>query len=142
MNGASVSAIAALAGSAIGGLASVATTWLTQHHQDHSQRAAQESARRERLFGEFIEQASKLYMDALTNSLEDPAKMVGIYAVVGKMRLFAAPATLLEAERVLEIIVETYYKPPLDLHQTHLPSGSKYDVLRSFTQACRAELGA
>ena len=142
MNGASISALAALAGSAIGGLATFATTWLTQSHQDRSQRAAEESARRERIFGEFIDQASKLFLDALTNSLENPTKMVGIYAVVGKMRLFAGPAVVLAAERVLESIVETYYRPPIDLHGRQPPSGDKYDVLRDFTQACRNELRA
>ena len=38
MNPATLSALSALAGSAIGALASVATTWLTQHQQDQTQR--------------------------------------------------------------------------------------------------------
>jgi len=53
MNPATLSALAALAGSAIGAFASFATTWLTQHHQDRAQRLAQKTARRERLFNEF-----------------------------------------------------------------------------------------
>jgi hypothetical protein len=65
MNPATLSALAALLGSAIGALASLATTWLTQHYQDRVQRRAQEIARRERMFCEFITQASKLYADAL-----------------------------------------------------------------------------
>lgn len=84
MTGASISALAALAGSAIGGLASLATAWLTQSHQEQTARIAQENTRRERIFGEFIDQASKLYVDALVNSLDDPTKMIGIYAVIGK----------------------------------------------------------
>ena len=45
---ATISAFSALAGSAIGALASLATTWLTQQHQDHRQRLEQEASRRER----------------------------------------------------------------------------------------------
>ena len=59
MDAAYLSALSALAGSAIGAMASFGTTWLTQHHQDHAQRIAQESTRREKLFGEFIEQSSR-----------------------------------------------------------------------------------
>ncbi len=68
MNAAYLSALSALAGSAIGALASLATTWLTQSYQDRTQRAAQEASRRERLFGEFIDQASKLFGEALIHS--------------------------------------------------------------------------
>ena len=57
MEAAYLSAFSALAGSAIGATASLTTTWLTQRYQDRSQRLAQERARRERLFGEFIDQA-------------------------------------------------------------------------------------
>ena len=58
MDAAYLSALSALSGSAIGALASLTTTWLTQRYQDRSQRIAQERARRERIFGEFIDQAS------------------------------------------------------------------------------------
>ena len=90
MNPATLSALSALAGSAIGALASVATTWLTQHHQDHTQRQNQEASRRERLFGEFIDQASKTYADGMIQErLDDPAKLVPMYATINKLRLFA-----------------------------------------------------
>ena len=82
MNVAYISALAALAGSALGALASFATTWLTQHYQGEMQRRSQESGRREKLFGEFIDQASTLLADALTHSLEDPSKLVTLYAVM------------------------------------------------------------
>jgi len=59
MNDTYTSGIAALAGSAIGALASFATTWLTQHSQERAQRFAQAMTRREHLYGGFIEEASK-----------------------------------------------------------------------------------
>jgi hypothetical protein len=55
-----VSALAALAGSAIGALASIGTSWLTQRYQNQSQRAAEKRARLEQIFGEFIDQASRV----------------------------------------------------------------------------------
>ncbi|ACF01052.1 hypothetical protein [Rhodopseudomonas palustris] len=140
MTGASISALAALAGSAIGGLASLATAWLTQSHQEQTARIAQENTRRERIFGEFIDQASKLYVDALVNSLDDPTKMIGIYAVIGKLRLFAAAETIHEAERVIEAIVEIYFRPPVDLHDRKMLDVDKYDLLQPFAEACRREL--
>jgi hypothetical protein len=41
-----------------------------------------ESARWERLFGEFITQASALYADALTHDRPDPSKLVSLYAQI------------------------------------------------------------
>nr|WP_205512555.1 hypothetical protein [Rhodopseudomonas sp. BR0M22] len=132
--------MAALAGSAIGGLATLSTTWLSQNYQTRSARFAQESARRERLFGEFIDQASKLYVDALIHSLDDPTKFIEIYALIGKLRLFATPKTVAEAERLIELIVEIYDRPPLDLHDLQRLDRDTFDLLRPFTEACRAEL--
>jgi hypothetical protein len=79
MNNAYIPAIAALAGSAIGALASFATTWLTQHSQERAQRYAQAMTLREQLYGGFIEEASKLFTDALTHELGDPSKFVALY---------------------------------------------------------------
>ena len=42
MNAAHISAFAALAGSAIGGLTSFASAWLTQHHQERINRLSGE----------------------------------------------------------------------------------------------------
>ena len=65
MNPAYISAISALCGSAIGALASLASSWLTQRHHDETRREAQENSRRERIFVEFIDLASKAFMDSL-----------------------------------------------------------------------------
>ena len=141
MDTAYLSALSALSGSAIGALASLGTTWLTQRYQDRSQRMAQERARRERLFGEFIEQASPLYADALSHtSLEDPARLVPLYATIGKLRLFASERTIAAADAVMARIVETYYLPNIDLKARPSPQDGDYDILRDFTEACRAEL--
>src|SRR5271163_3926287 len=103
-----VPAIAALAGSVIGALATFATTWLTHHAQARAQRTAQAMARQEHLYGQFIEEAAKSITDALTHQLDDPSKLVHLYALVGKLRLFASVNVVSQAEEVMEHIVETY----------------------------------
>ena len=64
MDTAYISALAALAGTAIGGLTSFVTSWMTQHSQVKAQRIAAEREKRELLFGRFLEEAAKLYVDA------------------------------------------------------------------------------
>ena len=64
MNTAYVTAFAALAGSVIGGLTTFAAAWVTQRQQANVQWLLQEKTRRQELYQQFIEEASKL--DALT----------------------------------------------------------------------------
>ena len=113
MNVAYLSALSALAGSALGGMASIVTSWLNQHSQDRSQRHAQSVARRERLYGDFVDEASALLVDALTHDQFDPSKFVQIYATVGKLRLFASYDVVSKADKVMRDIREIYYLPKL-----------------------------
>jgi hypothetical protein len=141
MNNAYIPALAALAGSAIGALASFATTWLTQHSQERAQRYAQAMTLREQLYGGFIDEASKLFTDALTHELDDPSKFVALYALVAKLRLFASPSVIANAEQVMRRIVETYnlpnrdYRKPVDIEEQ-----PEQDLLRGFSEACRTDL--
>jgi hypothetical protein len=139
MDNAYVSAISALVGSAIGALASFATTWLTQHAQERTQRFAQAMARREHLFGEFIDEASRLFTDALTHEFDDPSKFVRLYALVGKLRLFASANVISKAEEVMGHIVETYKLPNMDLRNPE-DRREHVDLLRAFSEACREDL--
>src|SRR6266404_9185677 len=140
MDNAYLSAVAALAGSAIGALASFATTWLTQHAQQRAQRFGQAMARREHLYGDFIEEASKLFTDALTHQLDDPSKFVRLYALVGELRLFATANVILRAEEVMRLIVETYHLPNRDFRNPQERQEHDVDELRAFSEACREEL--
>lgn len=140
MNAAYIPAISALAGSGIGALASFATTWLTQRHQDLTERLSKEASRRERMFGEYIDEASKAYIDALAHDhLDDPAKLVSLYAIMNKLRLFAMPETIAAAEAVLDRIVEIYDEPTAKPKQSAEERRAE-DLLRNFTGVCRAEL--
>ena len=142
MNTAYVSALAALSGSAIGALASFATTWITQHYQNRMQRVSQESSRREKLYGHFIDQASTLFADALTHELQDPTKLVPLFAIQSRMRLFASENTLRSSEQVIHRIFETYYQPNRDFKIKKEESRDSFDILREFTEAGRRDLRA
>ena len=140
MNPAYLSALSALAGSLIGALASFSTTWLTQHFQVRTQRRQQEMSRREKLYGDFIDEASRLFADALTHSLGEPSKLVSLYAILGKLRLFASSRTMEVAQDVMSRIVTVYYRPPEDFQGQATIESHSLDVLRDFTEACRADL--
>ena len=70
--------MAALSGSAIGGLTSFASAWLTQHHQDRARRLLGEKARRQKLYKQFINEASKLYADALVHDEAELSALVSV----------------------------------------------------------------
>ncbi|TPL09609.1 hypothetical protein FJ938_07395 [Mesorhizobium sp. B2-4-14] len=140
MNPAYISAVSALAGSSIGAMASIAATWLTQASQNRSQRFLQEHARREKLFGEFIEEAAKRYADAVVGEPKTFVPLFELYAILGKLRLFASDTTLKAADRVMGTIGLAYRCPSLDAPDPNNPNGSRYDFLREFTDACRFEL--
>jgi len=97
-------------------------------------------ALRHRLYGEFIEEASKLFTDALTHGLDDPSKFVHLYALVGKLRLFATVNVISRAEEVMQLIVETYNLPNRDFRNLQERQEPDVDVLRVFSEACREEL--
>jgi hypothetical protein len=140
VNSAYVSAISVLLGSAIGALASLAATWLTQRYQGDVQRRAQEKARRELIFVEFIDSSSKAFVDALLQTaIKDPSKIIPLYTTFGKLRLFASEQTVEAAEKVMNHIVETYYGPKFDL-ETKPSVDDRFDFLREFVERCRAEL--
>jgi hypothetical protein len=73
MNPSIISALAALAEAAIGGLTSILASWWTQHAQAKAQWLMQDNLRRQELYKEFIEEASKAHIDALQHDKTDIA---------------------------------------------------------------------
>jgi hypothetical protein len=65
MDVAYISALAALAGSVVGGLTSGLTAWLSQRVQATAGQLAREMWRRDDLYKDFIIAASKTYGDAV-----------------------------------------------------------------------------
>src|SRR5215510_14162823 len=111
MNIALLPAFAALAGSAIGGLTSFASAWLTQHHQDRVKRLSGDKTRRQKLYKQFIDEASKLYADALVHDKAEVSALVSVYALINRMRVVSSPAVIERADAVVHLIVDTYFTP-------------------------------
>lgn len=135
-----IPALSALAGSAIGAMASFATTWLTQHSQERATLLVQDRVRREALYGEFIREASTLFGDASRHALDGPIKLVNLYAIVNKIRLFGEPETLKEAERVMQRIGETY-SPRTRISPPSLTSATPAISIR-FARSRRSAVGS
>src|SRR6266704_2188261 len=111
MNLAYLTALAALAGSAVGGLTSLASAWLTQHRQDRARRLSQDKARRQKLYKQFIDEASKLYADAVVHDQVEISALVSTFALVSRMRVLSSSAVVEKAEAVNRMIVDTYFEP-------------------------------
>jgi len=136
-------AVAALAGSAIGGLTSLASAWLTQRHQDRAKQLSQDKGRRQLLYKQFIDEASKLYADALVHDKSDIAALVSIYALIAQMRILSILAVVGKAEEVVRTIVETYFAPNKTFPEfRELVDSGTIDLLRAFTDECRVDLQA
>jgi hypothetical protein len=140
MNASIITALAALAGAAIGGLTSVLASWLTQHAQARAQWIAQDKLRRQELYKEFIEAASKCYVDALQHDKADIPALVELYVRVGRMRILSSPNVVESAELVARRIVDTYLAPNKTfLELREMVNSGTIDLLRDFSETCRAE---
>jgi hypothetical protein len=138
-----LSALAALSGSVIGGLTSLASAWLTQHSQDRARRLTQDKVRRQKMYKQFIDEASKLYADALVHDQAEVSALVSVYALINRMRVLSRTDVVDSAEAVVQTIVETYFAPNKtfpDLRE--LMNSHAIDPLRAFSEICRAELQA
>ena len=138
MDTAYISAFAALAGTAIGGLASFATSWVTQQAQSRAQRRAAERDTRAALFGRFLDEAAKLYSDALQTSRDDVTGLIGIYALTNRIRLLSTPEVVEAADTVVRIIVDTYLAPNITLARNERRIGSTNTSIRCEISAKRA----
>jgi len=141
MNAVYVSAFAALAGSLIGGLTTFATAWATQRRQANVQWLLQEKTRRQELYQQFVEEASRLYVDALIHDQASIPPLVSLYAAINKMRIVSNPGVADRADRVIRMILDTYDLPNKTLPELHaMVESGALDPLREFSDACREEL--
>jgi hypothetical protein len=137
MDASVISALAALGGAIIGGLTSVFTAWLAQR----TQARAQEKLRRQELYKEFIEEATKCHIDALQHHEADIASLVRLYAKMHTMRLGSSLKVVEHAEQIGQKILDSYLKPDktfLELHE--MVASRSINILGDFSEACRAEL--
>ncbi|QIG98260.1 hypothetical protein [Bradyrhizobium sp. 6(2017)] len=140
MDASIISALAALTGAAVGGLTSGIANWLNHRSQVRAQWILHETTRRQLLYRDFIDEASKCYIDALQHGEADIASLVGLYAKLSRMRALSSKQVVHQAEAVARKILDTYLEPDksfVELRQMAI-DGS-IDLLRGFSDACHDE---
>ena len=141
MDPAFFSGFAALAGSAIGGVTSLGASWLTQRVQFRAQQYTRDLSRREDLYKNFIDEASRLYADAYENDDAKVSTLVNLYALVSRMRVLSSPTIVKSADEVVRVIIETYRAPNRSFRDVQeLLDENAMNPLREFSNACREEL--
>lgn len=138
-----LTALAGLAGAVIGGFTSFGSTWLTQRAQLHQQRLDTARKHREQVFVEFLNEASRLYGDALGHEKNDVLDLVKLFATASHLRMVCSASTVATAERVIGTIVDTYRAPnrTLDELRDYAASGG-LDPMREIAEAFRDELSS
>jgi hypothetical protein len=134
------SAFAALAGSALGGLTSLGTAWLTHRAQALAEHRAKDKSRRQKLYRDFIDEASRLYGDALSHEPPEVTNLVGLYAKISRMRVLSSEPVIDAAERVVSTIVEAYLGPNRTVAELRTLINSDMDPLKGFGETCRREM--
>jgi hypothetical protein len=88
-----------------------------------------------------MEEAARLYADALEHEKAEFVKLVRLYALIGRMNLLSSPKIIEMAERIARTILETYHGPKKTFHDIEkLVSSDAMNPWRAFSEACRNEL--
>ena len=101
-----IPALASFSGSASGTLASIVTGWITQRRKDRVRHTLRATSQREELYKNFIEEASRLYADALVNDQSEVSKLVDLYALIARMKILSSDAVIEAAEKAGRLILD------------------------------------
>jgi hypothetical protein len=135
-----ITALAALGGAALGGLTSFATSWTTLRTQMNTQRSASSKSSRQKLYKAFIDDAAKVYGDALIHDKLETTGLIDLHALVSRMRIVSSGPVIETAVNVVKVITETYSQPNKSPEEIEaMISNNSVDILRSFSEACRNE---
>ena len=133
-------ALAAIAGSLVGAFGSAVGTWITARHQDRRVLLANQIARREALYSDFIGESARLLLDAMQHNAGDLQKMLPVYALLSRIRLSSSGPVLQGAEQVIKTLVSTYPQPNMTAEEIESQAVSGQDLLTQFSDTCRTEL--
>jgi hypothetical protein len=144
MDVAYISALSALAGSAVGGFTSTVTTWLTQRAQTRAGQLVHEITRREELYRDCTTAASKTYGDALVSSEPQLPELVALYGMISRMRVVSRPRIVACADKIMLTIIDTYFSPNHSVRELRdlIKAGAGIDPLKDFSEAAREEARA
>jgi hypothetical protein len=138
-----ISATSALAGTAIGAISSLVTAWLTSKSEARLARITAERAKREELYGRYMDELAVLYTNALNSTQVDYERLTVAYALSGRISLYATQPVTDEAVNALRFIVDLALGPTRSQAEMRaLMDDANNNVLRTFARACRDELDA
>jgi hypothetical protein len=139
-----LSAASALAGSLAGGASTLGASLLTLRGQLRAHAWAQDAAKREALYAEFIIETSNRLADAWSHQAEGPEVLARLVSLVRRMRLTSSNEVIATAGLVVRQVMDAYAAPnrTFDEARKNLESPDRRDPLRAFSDACRLELRA
>jgi hypothetical protein len=137
--------MAAITGAFVGGLASLANTWVGERSRHRRELSQREITKRETAYSEFIERASALYVASATHRINDDdaeiAGLVSLYTILSRIQLFASDQVITEAEKVIDRIIRQYGADNLSAEELRMSVVEKRDdPLKAFSVICRHEL--
>jgi hypothetical protein len=134
-----VTGAAALAGLCVGGLSCFALLHRAQRRDVQTMRILHELDQRESVYARFIEQASEMCLDAFETP-HDPANLIGLSALVGRIRLASTRPVLEAAEAVVDFLLDSCERRPADMRDLIARAPREFMApLTEFTAACRSE---
>src|SRR5882724_13117638 len=97
-----ITALAALGGAALGGLTSFATSWTTLRTQMKAQRSASSKSKRQKLYKAFIDDAARIYGDALIHDKLELTGLINLHALVSRMHIVSSRPVIETAVNVVK----------------------------------------
>ena len=141
MDGAVISALAALAGSALGGVTPIMSNYLIQRALTEREMLSRELASRQMLYSDFIQFGTKVYVSATTKQVDDANELVALYALIGRIRLFASEPIIDAAEQFGKQMTRRFGEPAMTIEALRSATLTHHvDPLNVFSSRCREEL--
>ena len=143
MNEALISALAALSGSAMGGVAPIVSNYLIQKSLTERELLTRELSERQALYSDFIKFGVALYVDVTT---KDPNEekvdgLVQLYALVSRIRLYASAPVIEAAQEFAALVTKRYGSAAISIEDLRNAAiASHIDPLHAFSNRCRDEL--
>jgi hypothetical protein len=138
-----LSTVSALAGTVIGAVSSLGTTWMTTKSQARAARAKEERDKREDLYGRYMDELARLYASALNNVGVDYERLTVIYALNGRITLYATQRVADAADAAMRFIVDVALGPARSHEEMRaMMDQASANVIGGFAKACREELQA
>jgi len=138
-----LSALAALGGSALGGITPLVSNYLIQKGLTKRELLTRELSVRQTVYVEFIQFATKVYVSATTKQLDEGAtdELIGLYALVSRIRLFASKPVIKAAEEFATRVTKLFGEQALSIQDLRDATLAPHvDPLNEFSTECREEM--